>query len=680
MAIKQIKVENVLHDLYCANPLSIKGNSQELAIYDGSVTKEIDVSLENTNSFIRQETLILDSGNITNQIPISQAVDSTNPYNGIGYKTGTRWSESGKAESATAGHCITGYIPCSYGSVLRFKNITVPCTYPYLVYFDSSKTVIGIFKMANQAVDLFQRTLNDFANVAYIRLVVGEITSNSVITIDQDLASASIGTGWLHEGEECLSPNTLISQVKTTGGTDWINQAAGTGLTLAGTTLNHSNSVTAATAKGSSTKTLAFGGTFTIPTVKYDAQGHITEKGTTTMTMPENPNTHYKSKNIVGGSTTATTDTTSALANGSVYLNSIENNAVTSSHNISGAGATTVKTDASGNIVINTTEHPTSLKNPYSLTIQGNGTTLTNGTYNGSAAKTVNITPSAIGAAKTDHTHLAGDITGGTLPLTCGGTGSSIDLAEAPKNAVIRKSNSDDATSLHYTATANGAFYATSENGRPSFGTLPIAQGGTGLTSNPSMLINLASTSAASVFAASPRPGITGTLPIANGGTGKTTWTEYGIVYGSSTNKLTQLGAGTSGQVLKSNGSAAPSWVNQSALTAGKADKLSTARKIELTGAVTGSGSFDGSGALEIATTKNHAHAGLYLDSDTSLAGMVVSEDTSNNIYYRTKNRNSANTYHLGSNVNGWDTFWLSNGSKNAKFEFTSGQIKITFN
>ena len=47
----------------------------------------------------------------------------------------------------------------------------------------------------------------------------------------------------------------------------------------------------------------------------------------------------------------------------------------------------------------------TSLKNPYALTIQGNGTTLTNGTYDGSAAKTINITPGAIGAAASSHTH-----------------------------------------------------------------------------------------------------------------------------------------------------------------------------------------------------------------------------------------------------------------------------------
>ena len=74
----------------------------------------------------------------------------------------------------------------------------------------------------------------------------------------------------------------------------WTNDnttySAGTGLTFSGTTINHSNSVTAGTAKGDDSKTLTFGGTFTIPTVAYDSQGHITAKGTTTMTMPANPN------------------------------------------------------------------------------------------------------------------------------------------------------------------------------------------------------------------------------------------------------------------------------------------------------------------------------------------------------------------------------------------------------
>lgn len=46
---------------------------------------------------------------------------------------------------------------------------------------------------------------------------------------------------------------------------------------------------------------------------------------------------------------------------------------------------------------------PTSLKNPYALTISLNGTS--QGPYDGSAAKNINITPSSIGAATSGHTH-----------------------------------------------------------------------------------------------------------------------------------------------------------------------------------------------------------------------------------------------------------------------------------
>ena len=86
-------------------------------------------------------------------------------------------------------------------------------------------------------------------------------------------------------------------------------------------------------------------------------------------------------------------------------------------------------------------------------------------------------------------------------------------------------------------------------------GTLAVGRGGTGVTANPSMLTNLASTTAASVFAASPRPGVTGTLPIANGGTGATTVAgvltnlgNIGKVY-SSTPSAVSVSAGASKNV-----------------------------------------------------------------------------------------------------------------------------------
>ena len=77
-------------------------------------------------------------------------------------------------------------------------------------------------------------------------------------------------------------------------------------------------------------------------------------------------------------------------------------------------------------------------------------------------------------------------------------------------------------------------------------GTLAVARGGTGITSNPSMLVNLGSTSAASVFATSPRPGITGTLSIAHGGTGATTAAAARSALGAAAASHTHKYAGSS--------------------------------------------------------------------------------------------------------------------------------------
>ena len=58
--------------------------------------------------------------------------------------------------------------------------------------------------------------------------------------------------------------------------------SAGTGLSLSGTTFNHSNSVTAGTIGTSSATS---GSTISVPYATYDAQGHITGKGTHTHTV-----------------------------------------------------------------------------------------------------------------------------------------------------------------------------------------------------------------------------------------------------------------------------------------------------------------------------------------------------------------------------------------------------------
>lgn len=127
---------------------------------------------------------------------------------------------------------------------------------------------------------------------------------------------------------------------------------SGTGITVSGTTINHSNSITAGTASGDANKTLTFGGTFTIPSITYDAQGHIKSKTVTTMTMPAAPTfTNWQAKNIVGASGTATAN--AVTTNATTFLNLIENGAVRSSHQITGTGKVTVTADATGKVTIN---------------------------------------------------------------------------------------------------------------------------------------------------------------------------------------------------------------------------------------------------------------------------------------------------------------------------------------
>ena len=120
-----------------------------------------------------------------------------------------------------------------------------------------------------------------------------------------------------------------------------------------------------------------------------------------------------------------------------------------------------------------------------------------------------------MGTTATTLTGAINEVKTETRPVDKGGTGAT----SFTSNAVLY---GNGLNAIGAKASANGALYATAADGALSWGTLPVGQGGTGLTASPSMLTNLGSTSAANVLATSPRPGVTGTLPIANGGTGET--------------------------------------------------------------------------------------------------------------------------------------------------------------
>lgn len=128
----------------------------------------------------------------------------------------------------------------------------------------------------------------------------------------------------------------------------------------------------------------------------------------------------------------------------------------------------------------------------------------------------------------------ASDIISGELGVARGGTGTN----QFGLNVIVTANGSSPMSGI---STASGALYATQANGIASFGTLPVAQGGTGVTTNPSMLTNLASTTAANILAASPRPGVTGTLPVTNGGTGLDSISLNSVLVGNGTSTVKNI-------------------------------------------------------------------------------------------------------------------------------------------
>lgn len=152
-------------------------------------------------------TVIEPSGGYTNQIPLSTD-SSGNPYNnGQGWKADTRLSaSSGYAEVGSSGTDITGYIPVKPGDVIRMKNIMIPYAntsgYSNVAYaFNSDKTGLNAVQLCSNASSSFKISTDDNGNViqftvdstfiggnaGYIRINAAEITSESVITVNEEI-------------------------------------------------------------------------------------------------------------------------------------------------------------------------------------------------------------------------------------------------------------------------------------------------------------------------------------------------------------------------------------------------------------------------------------------------------------------------------------------------------------
>lgn len=138
------------------------------------------------------------------------------------------------------------------------------------------------------------------------------------------------------------------------------------------------------------------------------------------------------------------------------------------------------------------------------------------------------------------------DKTSGTLTVARGGTGLT---TASYKNAIITGNGTTVTNAFTVVRTGSGALYATAQDGAAVFGTLPVAQGGTGLTtaSYKNAIITGNGTTVTNAFTvvrtasgalyATAQDGAAkfGTLPVAQGGTGATSFTANSLIISGST-------------------------------------------------------------------------------------------------------------------------------------------------
>jgi len=232
----------------------------------------------------------------------------------------------------------------------------------------------------------------------------------------------------------------------------------------------------------------------------------------------------------------------------------------------------------------------------------GTGVTTSAGTINDiKLGNFSNLAPTANAAL---YWNASNALTKGTLPVASGGTGKTSIAA----NKMLYATAANTYDEIDANATPNRVLRTgNTGNTKPTWsqvvlttdvtGTLPVASGGTGLTSAPSMLTNLATNSAASPLAASPRPGVTGTLPVSNGGTGRDTLTSNSLLKGNGTNPIAYAAAGTD-YVIPSGS------ITGNAATA---TQLANAKNFNVSGDVSGTAqSFDGTANITIPTSYNN--------------------------------------------------------------------------
>ena len=217
-------------------------------------------------------------------------------------------AKAGDLFIATATTPTWAYVPSGDEPSGTVTSVTIKATGPIAIDSSSAITTSGTRTISHSNSGVTAGTYRSVTVNATGHVTAG---TNPTTLSGYGITDAKIASGVITLGSNTITPLTSSSTLNAAKLSGTIpaacytdtKYAAGTGLSLNGTTFNHSNSVTAGTAGTSSATS---GSTVAVPYVTYDAQGHVTASGTHTHTITGFSTTDTKN-------TAGSTDTSSKI-------------------------------------------------------------------------------------------------------------------------------------------------------------------------------------------------------------------------------------------------------------------------------------------------------------------------------------------------------------------------------